>query len=65
MHDGLWDIYNNQHMGMCGEDCASKMGFTRQDQDQFAARSFDRCTPLTLYVMCYMLCLEVFVCRVD
>jgi acetyl-CoA C-acetyltransferase len=40
--DGLWDIYNEQHMGMCGEMCAKEYGFTRQDQDAYAAESYRR-----------------------
>lgn len=42
IHDGLWDPYNNQHMGNCGELCAKEKNFTRQDQDQFATESFKR-----------------------
>lgn len=42
IHDGLWDPYNNQHMGNCGELCAKERGFTRQDQDAFATESFRR-----------------------
>ena len=30
VHDGLWDPYNDQHMGHCGEVCAEHYGFTRQ-----------------------------------
>jgi acetyl-CoA C-acetyltransferase len=40
--DGLWDVYSNLHMGMCGERCAEKYGFTREQQDDFAATSFQR-----------------------
>jgi acetyl-CoA C-acetyltransferase len=40
--DGLWDIYSNQHMGMCGELCADQYGFTREDQDEYAIRSYQR-----------------------
>lgn len=40
--DGLWDPYNNQHMGNCGELCAKEKTFTRQDQDQFAIESYKR-----------------------
>jgi acetyl-CoA C-acetyltransferase len=40
--DGLWDVYNNQHMGMCGEKCAKDFGFTRQDQDAYAVESYRR-----------------------
>ena len=42
INDGLWDIYNNQHMGMCGEICASKYNITRDDQDTFALQSYER-----------------------
>lgn len=42
IHDGLWDPYNNQHMGNCGELCAKEKGFTREMQDQFAIQSFQR-----------------------
>lgn len=42
IHDGLWDVYNNQHMGMCGEACATEHGFTRQDQDEFAINSYKK-----------------------
>ena len=31
-HDGLWDPYDNQPMGMCAEKCADDFGFTREDQ---------------------------------
>ncbi len=40
--DGLWDPYNNQHMGNCAELCAQEKRFSRQDQDQFAIESFKR-----------------------
>ena len=39
VHDGLWDIYNNYHMGMTGENVAEKYGITREEQDQFALNS--------------------------
>ena len=42
IHDGLWDPYNNVHMGSCGEQCAQKYGFTRQEQDAYACESFRR-----------------------
>jgi acetyl-CoA C-acetyltransferase len=34
--DGLWDVYENFHMGVTGELVAEKYGITRQEQDQFA-----------------------------
>jgi acetyl-CoA C-acetyltransferase len=42
IYDGLWDPYDNVHMGNCGDLVASKYGFTREDQDAFAKRSFER-----------------------
>jgi acetyl-CoA C-acetyltransferase len=42
IQDGLWDPYNNQHMGNCAELCAKEKSFSRQDQDQFAIESFKR-----------------------
>ncbi len=42
VHDGLWDVYNNVHMGMCGDRCAEKYQFSRQEQDDFAVASFQR-----------------------
>lgn len=42
IRDGLWDVYNNVHMGICGDRCAEKYGFTRQQQDEFAVASFKR-----------------------
>jgi acetyl-CoA C-acetyltransferase len=40
--DGLWDVYNNIHMGTCGDRCAEKYSFTRQQQDDYAVSSFNR-----------------------
>mmetsp|Transcript_100865 Transcript_100865/g.289528 ORF Transcript_100865/g.289528 Transcript_100865/m.289528 type:complete len:303 (-) Transcript_100865:260-1168(-) len=42
VHDGLWDIYNNQHMGMCAEACAEKYNFSRDDQDAYCIESYTR-----------------------
>ena len=42
IYDGLWDPYDNVHMGNCGDLAATKYGFTREDQDAFAKRSFER-----------------------
>src|SRR4051812_49017466 len=39
IHDGLWDVYNQMHMGMCGEKCATDMGFSRSAQDEYARES--------------------------
>ncbi len=40
--DGLWDAYNDLHMGGCGELCAEKYGFTREEVDNFALESYRR-----------------------
>jgi acetyl-CoA C-acetyltransferase len=37
--DGLWDAYNNYHMGTTAENVARQFGISRQDQDEFAAAS--------------------------
>ena len=37
--DGLWDVYNNFHMGMTGEITAQKYGITQEECDKFALRS--------------------------
>jgi acetyl-CoA C-acetyltransferase len=42
IHDGLWDPYDNHHMGICGDAVAAKYNFTREDQDQFAVDSYKR-----------------------
>ncbi len=40
--DGLWDVYNNIHMGNCAEDCARKFSFTREQLDEFAISSYKK-----------------------
>jgi acetyl-CoA C-acetyltransferase len=47
VNDGLWDPYNNFHMGMSAEMCADKYGFSRQVQDDFAAESYKRALSAT------------------
>lgn len=42
VNDGLWDVYNNMHMGNCGDMCAAEYGFSLQDQNAFAAESYRR-----------------------
>lgn len=42
VHDGLWDVINDFHMGMSNELCSEKWGVSRQDQDRFAAVSYER-----------------------
>src|SRR5262245_9752369 len=39
VHDGLWDIYHDYHMGITGENVAEKYGITREEQDEFAVNS--------------------------
>ena len=40
--DGLWDPYNDYHMGQAGELCAKEFGLSRSDQDDFARESYRR-----------------------
>jgi acetyl-CoA C-acetyltransferase len=42
IHDGLWDPYNDLHMGNCAEQCARRFAFTREQQDAYAVESFRR-----------------------
>src|SRR5262249_3214377 len=42
IRDGLWDVYKNVHMGICGDRCAEKYGLSREQQDEFAVSSFKR-----------------------
>ncbi|MCH2216029.1 MAG: acetyl-CoA C-acyltransferase [Flavobacteriales bacterium] len=40
--DGLTDVYNQKHMGTCGDLCAEEYNITREDQDNFAIESYER-----------------------
>lgn len=40
--DGLTDVYDQQHMGTCGDLCAKEHHFTREDQDNFAVESYKK-----------------------
>ena len=42
IHDGLWDVYNDIHMGNTGETIAEESGISRIDSDEFAIRSHQR-----------------------
>ena len=42
INDGLWDVYNNIHMGSCAELCATERKYSRADQDTFAIESYKR-----------------------
>jgi acetyl-CoA C-acetyltransferase len=39
VHDGLWDAFNNYHMGITGENVAEKYDVTREEQDEYALNS--------------------------
>ena len=38
--DGLTDVYDRIHMGLCAENTAARDGFTREDQDAYAIESY-------------------------
>jgi acetyl-CoA C-acetyltransferase len=40
--DGLWDVYNNIHMGNCAEKCAKDFSMTREEVDNFAIQSYKK-----------------------
>jgi acetyl-CoA C-acetyltransferase len=40
--DGLWDVYNNVHMGSCAEACAKEFNFSREELDEFAVNSYKK-----------------------
>ena len=42
IHDGLWDVYNQFPMGAAGELCARTLNISREEQDEFAATSYQR-----------------------
>jgi acetyl-CoA C-acetyltransferase len=42
IHDGLWDLFNDFHMGISNELCSEKYNVTREDQDRYAAESYRR-----------------------
>jgi acetyl-CoA C-acetyltransferase len=42
IRDGLWDVFNDYHMGMTGENVAEKHGITREEQDAYALESHRR-----------------------
>ncbi|MDY6793252.1 MAG: acetyl-CoA C-acetyltransferase [Thermodesulfobacteriota bacterium] len=42
IHDGLWDIVNDFHMGISNELCSEKYNVSREDQDRYAAQSYKR-----------------------
>jgi len=42
--DGLTDVYNQTHMGNCGELCAEEMNISKEEQDNFAIKSYEKST---------------------
>ncbi len=42
VHDGLWDIVNDFHMGISNDLCSEKYNVSREDQDKYAALSYER-----------------------
>jgi len=47
VHDGLWEVFYDYHMGMTSENIAEKYGITREEQDQFALESNNRALAAT------------------
>ncbi|MCK5258366.1 MAG: acetyl-CoA C-acyltransferase, partial [Thermoplasmatales archaeon] len=47
VHDGLWDVYNDFHMGLTGEIIAERHDITREDCDEFAAQSHQKAEKAT------------------
>jgi acetyl-CoA C-acetyltransferase len=47
IHDGLWDPYNDLHMGNCAELCASEYKLSREEQDAFSLESYRRAREAT------------------
>lgn len=47
VYDGLWDVYNNFHMGITGERIAERYKLTREEIDRFALRSHQRAVKAT------------------
>ena len=42
VYDGLWDVFNDYHMGITAENVAERYGITREESDEYAARSHQR-----------------------
>lgn len=42
IHDGLWDVINDMHVGLCGELCAARYELSREEQDRYALQSYMR-----------------------
>ena len=40
--DGLWEVYNDFHMGSCAEACARDFNFTREQIDEYSIQSYKK-----------------------
>jgi acetyl-CoA C-acetyltransferase len=47
LRDGLWDAFDDHHMGMCAEKCATQYDISREDQDDYALESYRRANQAT------------------
>ncbi len=47
VHDGLWDPYGDVHMGSCAELCVKEYDFSREAQDEYSVRSYERARQAT------------------
>ena len=47
IQDGLWDVYNDKHMGNCAELCSAEKKISRQEQDRYARQSYERAIAAT------------------
>lgn len=47
MHDGLWEVYNGFPMGSCADNTAKEMKISREEQDEYAIRSYQRAAKAT------------------
>ena len=47
IHDGLWDPYNDLHMGNCAEICAAEYSISREEQDAYSLESYRRAREAT------------------
>lgn len=47
VNDGLWDVYNNKHMGLCADETALEQKVTREEQDDYAVASYTRAQKAT------------------
>ena len=45
--DGIWDVYNDYHMGNAGELCSRELNISREEQDEFAIASYKRAAEAT------------------